>query len=111
MNKIKGLLCDLDNTLYDYEQTHQKAMKAALSFFCEHTKLGAKDGETLVFVEVKSRYNLEFGPPELGITKNKQRQVRRIAEAYSRGEIAVNAITELNDNFRKLYCLIAGKIS
>ena len=42
----------------------------------------AKDGEILVFVEVKSRYNLEYGPPELGITKNKQRQVRRIAEAY-----------------------------
>jgi len=42
----------------------------------------AKDNETLVFVEVKSRKNLEFGPPELGITKNKQRQVRRIAEAY-----------------------------
>jgi putative endonuclease len=42
----------------------------------------AKDKDTLVFVEVKSRKNLEFGPPELGITKNKQRQVRRIAEAY-----------------------------
>jgi len=42
----------------------------------------AKDGELLVFVEVKSRFNLEFGPPELGITKKKQRQVRRVAEAY-----------------------------
>lgn len=42
----------------------------------------ARDGKILVFVEVKSRYNLEFGPPELGITKKKQGQVRRIAEAY-----------------------------
>ena len=42
----------------------------------------ARDGEILVFVEVKSRFNLEFGPPELGITKKKQSQVRRIAEAY-----------------------------
>lgn len=42
----------------------------------------ARDGETLVFVEVKSRKNLEFGPPELGVTKGKQRQVRKIAEAY-----------------------------
>jgi len=41
-----------------------------------------KDGEILVFVEVKTRKNLEFGPPELAITKSKQRQVRKISEAY-----------------------------
>lgn len=42
----------------------------------------AKDKDVLVFVEVKTRKNLEFGPPELAITKNKQRQVRKVAEAY-----------------------------
>ena len=42
----------------------------------------AKDKEILVFIEVKSRKNLEFGPPELGVTKGKQRQIRKIAEAY-----------------------------
>ncbi len=42
----------------------------------------AKDKDVLVFVEVKTRKNLEFGPPELSITKNKQRQVRKVAEAY-----------------------------
>lgn len=36
----------------------------------------------LIFVEVKTRKNLEFGPPELAVTKSKQRQVRKIAEAY-----------------------------
>ena len=36
----------------------------------------------IVFVEVKSRQNLEFGEPEYAITKNKIRQVRKIAEAY-----------------------------
>jgi putative endonuclease len=35
-----------------------------------------------VFVEVKSRQNLEFGEPEYSITKNKQKQVRKIAELY-----------------------------
>jgi len=35
-----------------------------------------------VFVEVKSRQNLEFGEPEYSVTKNKQKQVRKIAEAY-----------------------------
>ena len=42
----------------------------------------AKDGEVLVFVEVKTRKNLEYGPPETAISKGKQKQVRKIAEAY-----------------------------
>jgi len=39
------------------------------------------DGCT-VFVEVKSRQNLEFGEPEYAITKSKQKQIRKIAELY-----------------------------
>lgn len=42
----------------------------------------AKDGETLVFVEVKYRKSLEYGEPETGLTANKKRQIRKIAEAY-----------------------------
>lgn len=42
----------------------------------------AKDGETLVFIEVKYRKNLEFGPPELAITKGKQKQIIKTASAY-----------------------------
>jgi putative endonuclease len=42
----------------------------------------AKDGEFLVFIEVKFRKNLEFGPPELAITKGKQKQIIRTASAY-----------------------------
>lgn len=42
----------------------------------------ARDGETLVFVEVKTRQNLEFGSPELAVTKGKQRQIKKIAECY-----------------------------
>lgn len=40
-----------------------------------------KDGFT-VFVEVKTRHNLNFGEPEYAITKNKQRQIKKIAELY-----------------------------
>ncbi len=36
----------------------------------------------LVFVEVKTRKNLEFGEPENAITKSKIRQLKKIAEAY-----------------------------
>ena len=44
----------------------------------------AKDPEEegLVFIEVKSRKNLEFGSPEEAITKNKIKQLKRIAELY-----------------------------
>jgi putative endonuclease len=42
----------------------------------------AKDEDILVFVEVKTRNNLEFGPPELAVTKGKQTQIRKIASAY-----------------------------
>ena len=36
----------------------------------------------LAFVEVKTRQNLDYGEPEYAITKNKQRQIKKIAELY-----------------------------
>jgi putative endonuclease len=42
----------------------------------------AKDGNTLVFIEVKYRKNFSFGPPELAVPKHKQQQVRKVAETY-----------------------------
>jgi putative endonuclease len=42
----------------------------------------AKDDEILVFLEVKYRKNLEFGRPELQITKSKQHQIKRVALGY-----------------------------
>jgi putative endonuclease len=44
----------------------------------------AKDTETgfLVFVEVKSRKNLECGEPEYSITQSKISQIKRMAELY-----------------------------
>lgn len=42
----------------------------------------AKDKELLVFVEVKSRLNLEYGEPEYGVTPKKIKQIKRMAELY-----------------------------
>jgi putative endonuclease len=36
----------------------------------------------LVFIEVKSRKNLEYGEPEYAITKNRMSQLRKIAASY-----------------------------
>ncbi len=42
----------------------------------------AKDGDVLVFCEVKLRKSDAYGDPEYGITPRKQAQVRRLAEIY-----------------------------
>jgi len=42
----------------------------------------ARDGATLVFVEVKTRADVTFGRPEEAVTPAKQRQIRRVAQAY-----------------------------
>ena len=44
----------------------------------------AWEGETLVFVEVKSRETAEFGPPERAIGEDKRAHLLRIAREYTR---------------------------
>jgi len=42
----------------------------------------AKQGSVLAFVEVKTKKHGDFGDPVYWVTKNKQRQIGRIAKAY-----------------------------
>ncbi len=42
----------------------------------------AADGDTLCFVEVKSRTGEAFGPPEEAVTSQKRTRIRRAAAAY-----------------------------
>jgi putative endonuclease len=42
----------------------------------------ARDGEKLVFVEVKARADESHGRPEESVTPAKQRQIRKIAQGY-----------------------------
>jgi putative endonuclease len=44
--------------------------------------LVARDGDTLVFVEVKTRTSRAFGPPSLAVHRRKQRQIVRAAQWY-----------------------------
>ena len=46
--------------------------------------LVAYEGETLCFIEVKSRASDWFAPPEANVDKRKQRQVARAGRAYRR---------------------------
>ena len=42
----------------------------------------AREGEALVFCEVKMRRSDKYGPPEYAVHRRKQTQIRKIAEAY-----------------------------
>ena len=42
----------------------------------------AVEGETLVFVEVKSRRTGTYGPPEMAVDRKKQRRISRAALGY-----------------------------
>ena len=52
----------------------------------------AKDGQFLVFVEVKARRSSEYGEPDLAVTKRKQRMLIAAANAYiTRNKLDVEA--------------------
>lgn len=66
----------------------------------------AKDGPTIVFVEVKARQSTRFGHPKQAVTHAKQRKISMVALEYlkstdqmrSRARFDVVAVTGLSDN-------------
>jgi putative endonuclease len=42
----------------------------------------AQEGGVVVFVEVKARASGEFGPPQASVTRQKQRQIVKVAELF-----------------------------
>lgn len=42
----------------------------------------AREGDTLVFVEVKTRKSNKFGSPSAAVTTRKQQQISRVAQHY-----------------------------
>jgi putative endonuclease len=49
---------------------------------CGEIDIIAEVKGTLVFVEVKTRNNMSYGPPFAAITAKKQRQIGRVAQDY-----------------------------
>ncbi len=68
----------------------------------------AKDPITnfLIFVEVKSRKNLENGEPEYAITKNKIKQLKKMAELY----LYDKEISEIDCRFDVVTVLFRPKV-
>jgi len=46
---------------------------------CGELDIVARDGRTIVFIEVKCRNSEQYGPPQLAVTPFKQRQISKAA--------------------------------
>ena len=59
----------------------QKFVIVERNFRCKAGEVDiiARDGKVYVFVEVKTRRTLSFGPPQLAVTPFKQRQISKAA--------------------------------
>lgn len=55
----------------------------------------AREGNTLVFVEVKTRSNSSYGPPQLAVTRFKQRQISKAALTW----LAQKKLQDVNARF------------
>ena len=62
---------------------------------CGEVDIIARDGRSFVFVEVKTRRTLSFGPPQLAVTPFKQRQISKAALTW----LAKNRLQEANARF------------
>jgi len=62
----------------------------------------ARDGETLVFVEVKTRRSLRFGAPAAAVTPRKQARLGRLAQEY----LARNKLGETASRFDVISVLL-----
>lgn len=67
----------------DYLQEHGLVVLARnYRYDRAEVDLVCRDGEELVFVEVKSRRSAQYGDPEEAVTELKQEQLRKAAEGY-----------------------------
>jgi len=62
---------------------------------CGEIDIIARDGSVLVFVEVKARRGVSYGPPQLSVTPFKQRQISKAALTY----LLQNRLMEENARF------------
>ena len=80
-----------------------RILKTGFRLFRGEIDIIAYDGDTLVFVEVKTRRGTKFGSPEEAITPAKRDQLRRIAQGF----LTVNHLEETPCRFDVLALVIA----
>lgn len=66
----------------------------------------AKDGNRIVFVEVKARATAKFGYPREAVTLHKQNKIRMVASCYLKQKKLYNAFTRFD-----VIEILAGQIT
>lgn len=66
-----------------------------IDLICSVNSAGSDRIDEVVFVEVKSRSSLSFGPPELAVSGKKRARMRRVAETF----LAEHGLTETRSRF------------
>ena len=80
----KRKIGDLGETVAENFLRQQGYVIIEKNFYYQHGEIDiiAKEGDTLVFIEVKFRRSERFGSPEESVTPKKQELLRRTAEGY-----------------------------
>ncbi len=81
MSRLLGKSSENQAALF-LEKLGFKIIARNVTFAFGELDLVAKDGETLVFVEVKHRRDVSFGMPFEAVTKSKQRKIIKAAQAF-----------------------------
>ena len=71
-----------DAAVRQLEKQRWKILDRGVRLLRGEIDIVARDGPTIVFVEVKTRRGFGFGPPAAAVTAAKRRQIRRIAQFY-----------------------------
>lgn len=71
-----------DTAVRHLESSGYRILTRGFRMFRGEIDIVALDGDTLVFVEVKTRTSEDFGFPEEAVTPAKQSQIRKIARGY-----------------------------
>lgn len=97
LKKSKRKIGDLGEDVAENFLKQQGYVIIEKNFYYQHGEIDiiAKEGETLVFVEVKSRRSERFGKPEESVTPKKQELLRRTAEGY----VESNNLTNIDCRF------------
>lgn len=89
-NKIEGAIGE--NMAVNYlENKGFRILKQNYKNKIGEIDLIAKDGNSIVFIEVKRRTSAKFGLPREAVTPYKQRQIRTIALSYLKQNKCLNA--------------------
>jgi len=64
------------------EKNRYRILARGFRFLHGEIDIIARQGETIVFIEVKTRSGAGFGSPEEAVTASKQKRIRRMAEGF-----------------------------